>query len=84
MKAAARDLHLLKRRRELIERSIRQAIAGRDVRIESVELGSTGMLAGTHVASQERTAGKLGETPKLHGRVTFDEAIAGPLAISRR
>lgn len=82
-KAAARELHLQKRRRELIERSIRQAIAGREASIESIEVLSGGPLAGVHIATQYRANGYLGETPKLHVRVTFDRPIAGPIAIGR-
>lgn len=82
-KAAARELHLQKRRRELVERSIRQAIVGREARIESIEISTGGSLAGVHIASQYRANGYLGETPKLHVRVTFDRPIAGPIAIGR-
>lgn len=82
-KAAARELHLQKRRRELVERSIRQAIVGKEARIESVEIFTGGSLAGVHIASQYRANGYLGETPKLHVRVTFDRPIAGPIAIGR-
>lgn len=82
-KAAARELHLQERRRELIERSVRQAIASQDVRIESIEFGSGGALPGIHVASQYRANGYLSETPKLHVRLTFDRPIAGPIAIGR-
>ncbi len=82
-KASARDLHLKKRRMELVERSIRQAIAGQKVRIESIEFTAGGPFAGVHVASQYRANGYLSETPKLHVRVTFDRPIAGPIAIGR-
>lgn len=82
-KAAARELHLQKRRRELIERSIRQAIAGLEASIESIEVVSGGPLAGVHIATQYRANGYLGETPKLHVRVTFDRPIAGPIAVGR-
>jgi CRISPR-associated protein Csb2 len=82
-KAAARELHLQKRRRELIERSIRQAIAGQGASIESIEVVAGGPLAGVHIATQYRANGYLGETPKLHVRVTFDRPIAGPIAIGR-
>jgi CRISPR-associated protein Csb2 len=81
--AAARDLHLRKRRIELIERSVRQAITGQEAYIESLEFASGGHIAGVHVPSQYRANGYLGETPKLHVRVTFDRPIAGPLAIGR-
>jgi len=82
-KAAARELHLQKRRRELIERSIRQAIAGQGASIKSIEVVAGGPLAGVHIATQYRAKGYLGETPKLHVRVTFDRPIAGPIAIGR-
>lgn len=82
-KAAARELHLQKRRRELIERSIRQAIAGQGASIESIEVVAGGPLAGVHIATKYRANGYLGETPKLHVRVTFDRPIAGPIAIGR-
>lgn len=82
-KAAARELHLQKRRRELIERSIRQAIAGQEASIESIEVVAAGPLSGVHIATQYRANGYLGETPKLHVRVTFDREIGGPLAIGR-
>lgn len=82
-KAAARELHLQKRRRELIERSIRQAMVSREARIESIEIVAGGTLAGIHVATQYRANGYLGETPKLHVFVTFDREVAGPLAIGR-
>jgi CRISPR-associated protein Csb2 len=82
-KAAARELHLQKRRRELIERSIRQAIAGQEASIESIEVVAGGPLAGVHIATQYRANGYLSETPKLHVRVTFDRPIAGPIAIGR-
>jgi CRISPR-associated protein Csb2 len=82
-KATARELHLRKRRLELIERSVRQAIAGQEANIESIEFASGGRIAGVHVASQYRANGYLGETPKLHVRVTFDRSVAGPLAVGR-
>jgi CRISPR-associated protein Csb2 len=82
-KAAARELHLRKRRLELVERSVQQAIAGQDARIVSVEFASGGPIAGVHVATQYRANGYLGETPKLHIRVTFDKPVAGPIAIGR-
>jgi CRISPR-associated protein Csb2 len=82
-KAAARELHLRKRRLELIERSVRQAMVGQEARIESIEIVPGGPLAGVHVAIQYRASGYLGETPKLHVRVTFDRPVAGPLAIGR-
>lgn len=88
-KAAARELHLQKRRRELVERSIRQAIEDRQTiadqraRIESIEIAPGGMLPGVHVATQYRANGYLGQTPKLHVRVTFDRDVIGPLAIGR-
>lgn len=82
-KAAARELHLQKRRRELIERSIRHAIAGQGAGIESIEVMSGGPLVGVHIASQYRARGYLGATPKLHVRVTFDRPIGGPIAIGR-
>jgi CRISPR-associated protein Csb2 len=82
-KAAARELHLRKRRLELIERSVRQAIVGQEARIESIEFASSGWIAGVHVASQYRANGYLGETPRLHVLVTFDRVVAGPLAIGR-
>lgn len=82
-KAAARELHLQKRRRELIERGIRQAIAGRRASIESIEVVAGGPLPGVHIATQYRANGYLGETAKLHVRVSFDRPIAGPIAIGR-
>jgi CRISPR-associated protein Csb2 len=82
-KAAARELHLRKRRLELIERSVRQAIAGQEAGIESIEFAPGGSITGVHVASQYRANGYLGKTPKVHVRVTFDRPIAGPLAIGR-
>ncbi|MBX3246392.1 MAG: type I-U CRISPR-associated protein Cas5/Cas6 [Myxococcales bacterium] len=82
-KAAARELHLQKRRRELVERSVRQATQSQEVRVESLELASGGTLAGVHVATQYRARGYLGETPRLHVRVTFDRPVAGPIAIGR-
>jgi CRISPR-associated protein Csb2 len=82
-KAAARELHLQKRRRELIERSITQALAGQEARIESIEVVAGGPLPGVHVARQYRANGYLSETPKLHVRVTFDRTVAGPIAIGR-
>lgn len=82
-KAAARELHLRKRRLELVERSVQQAIVGQEVRIEAIELASGGPIAGVHVATQYRANGYLGATPKLHVRVTFDRPVAGPIAIGR-
>jgi CRISPR-associated protein Csb2 len=82
-KAAARELHLRKRRFELVERSVLQTIAGQEASIESIEFASGGPIAGVHVATQYRASGYLGETPQLHVRVTFDRPIAGPLAIGR-
>ena len=82
-KAAARELHLQRRRRELIERSIRQAIAGQEASIESIEVVAGGPLAGVHIATQYRAHGYLGKTPKLHVRVTFNRPVVGPLAIGR-
>jgi CRISPR-associated protein Csb2 len=82
-KAAARELHLQKRRRELIERSIRQAVAGQEASIESIEVVAGGPLAGVHIATQYRANGYLRETPRLHVRVTFDRPVAGPIAIGR-
>jgi CRISPR-associated protein Csb2 len=77
------EARLRARRLELIERSAQQAIAGQDARIASVEYGSGGPIAGVQVASQYRANGYVGETPKLHVRITFDRAIAGPIAIGR-
>jgi len=77
------EARLHKRRLELIERSVRQALAGQQVRIESIEYGSGGSLAGAHLAAQYRANGYLGETPKLHVRVTFDRPVVGPIAIGR-
>lgn len=82
-KAAARELHLRKRRLELIGRSVQQALAGQEARIASIEFGLGGPVAGVHVATQYRANGYLGETPKLHVRVTFDRPVAGPIAIGR-
>jgi CRISPR-associated protein Csb2 len=82
-KAAARELHLRKRRLELIERSVRQAIAGQEAGVESIEFAPGGFMAGVHVARQYRANGYLAKTPMLHVRVTFDQPIAGPLAIGR-
>lgn len=82
-KAAARELQLRKRRLELIERSVEQAIAGQNARIESLEFGSGGPMSGVHIATQYRANGYLGETPKLHVRVTFDKPLSGPIAIGR-
>lgn len=82
-KAAARELHLRKRRLELVERSVQQAIVGQEVRIESIEVVAGGPLAGVHLATQYRANGYLGETPRLHVRVTFDRLVAGPLAVGR-
>lgn len=77
------EARLRARRLELIERSVRQAIAGHEARIESIEFASGGPIAGVHVATQYRANGYLAETPKLHVRVTFDRPVAGPLAIGR-
>jgi CRISPR-associated protein Csb2 len=82
-KTAARELHLRKRRLELLDRSVRQAIEDTGARIESIEFASGGWFAGVHVATQYRANGYLGETPRLHVRVTFDREITGPLAIGR-
>jgi CRISPR-associated protein Csb2 len=82
-KAAARELHLRERRRELIARSVQQAIAGQASRIVSIEFGSGGFIAGSHIATQYRANGYLAETPKLHVRVSFDRPVAGPIAIGR-
>jgi CRISPR-associated protein Csb2 len=77
------EARLRLRRLELIERSVQQAVAGQEARIESIEFASGGSIAGVHVATQYRANGYLGETPKLHLRVTFDRAVAGPLAVGR-
>jgi CRISPR-associated protein Csb2 len=82
-KAAARELHLQKRRRELVERSLCHAIAGQEARIEAIECASGGPIAGVHIATQYRANGYLGETPRLHVRVTFDRPVRGPLAVGR-
>lgn len=82
-KAAARELHLHERRRELIARSVQRAIAGQAARIVSIEFSSGGFVTGAHIATQYRANGYLAETPKLHVRVSFDRPIAGPIAIGR-
>lgn len=82
-KVARLEARLRARRLELIERSVQQAIAGQDARIVSVEFASGGPIAGVHVATQYRATGYLGETPKLHIRVTLDRPVAGPLAVGR-
>ncbi len=82
-KAAAWELRLRKRRLELIERSVQQAIDGQEARIKSIEFASGGYIAGVHVATQYRANGYLSKTPKLHVRVTFDRPVAGPLAVGR-
>lgn len=51
-KAAARELHLRKRRLQLVERSVQQAVAGQEARIESIDVAFAGPIAGVHVASQ--------------------------------
>lgn len=82
-KAAAREVHLQKRRRELVERSVRRAIAGLGAVIESIEVASGGSVAGVHIATQYRASDYLAETPRVHARVTFDRPVAGPIAIGR-
>lgn len=77
------EARLRARRLKLIERSVRQATVGQEARIESIEFASGGPTAGIHVATQYRANGYLGETPKLHVRVTFDRPVVGPLAIGR-
>lgn len=77
------EAQLRARRLELIERSVQQAIAGQDARIASIEFGSGGAIAGVQVASHYRANGYVGETPRLHVRITFDRAVAGPIAIGR-
>jgi CRISPR-associated protein Csb2 len=62
---------------------VRQAIEDTGARIESIEFASGGWFAGVHVATQYRANGYLGETPRLHVRVTFDREVTGPLAIGR-
>lgn len=82
-RAAARELHLRKRRIELIERSVYQAVGSQDARIESIEFARGPFIAGPHVAPQYRVSGYLAETPRLHVRVTFDRPVAGPIAVGR-
>lgn len=82
-KAAGRELHLRKRRLELLDRSVRQAIEDTGAHIESIEFASGGWFGGVHIATQYRGRGYLTETPRLHVRVTFDREVAGPLAIGR-
>jgi CRISPR-associated protein Csb2 len=77
------EARLRARRLELIERSVHQAFAGREARIESIEFAFGGPIAGVHIATQYRANGYLGETPKLHLRVTFEQPVAGPIAIGR-
>jgi len=77
------EARLRARRLELIECSVQHAIAGQDASIVSIEFASGGPIAGVHVATQYRANGYLGETPKLHIRVTFDRPVAGPLAVGR-
>lgn len=77
------EARLRERRLELIERSVQQVIAGQNTRIVSIEFASGGPVAGVHVATQYRANGYLGETPKLHIRVTFESPVAGPLAVGR-
>lgn len=82
-KAAARELHLRHRRLELLERSVRQAIDGTNAHIESIEFSTGGWIGGVHIATHYRANGYLGETPKIHVRVTLDREVIGPLAIGR-
>lgn len=82
-KAVAYEIYLRKRRLELLNRSVQQAIEGTGAQVKSIEFTKSGWIAGVHVATQYRANGYLGETPKLHVRVTFDKAIAGPIAIGR-
>jgi len=81
--AAARELYLRKRRLRLAERSVQQAIVGREARIEAIEFASGGAIPGVHLATHYRANGYLGETSRLHVRVTFDRPIAGPMAVGR-
>jgi CRISPR-associated protein Csb2 len=81
--AARFEARLRARRLELIERSLKHAIDEQNARALSVEFGSGGPIAGVHTAPQYRVNGYLGETPKLHVRVTFDRPVAGPIAIGR-
>ncbi len=77
------EARLRARRLELIDRSVQQAVLGTSARIVSIEFGSGGPIAGVHVATRYRANGYLGETPKLHVRVRFDQPVAGPIAIGR-
>lgn len=74
---------LMARRLELVMRSLHQAIGDRGGRLMSVEVVPGGPVAGVHVASQYRVSGYLGETPRLHLRVTFEQSVAGPIAVGR-
>lgn len=77
------EARLRARRLELIERSVQQAIAGQAARVVSIEFGPGGLIGGVQIATQYRARGYLGETPKLHVRVTFDRPVAGPMALGR-
>lgn len=74
---------LMTRRLELVVRSLHQAVGDEGARLVSVEVVRGGPIAGVHVASQYRVSGYLAETPRLHLRVTFDQPVAGPIAIGR-
>lgn len=77
------ETRLRARRLELLKRSVRQAIADQEAHIDSIEFSCSGPIAGVHIATQYRAKGYLGETPKLHVRVTFDRSVLGPIAIGR-
>jgi CRISPR-associated protein Csb2 len=77
------ETRLRARRLELIARSVQHAVAGRGVRVESIEFGAAGPIAGVHTAQQYRVRGHLAETSRVHLRVSFDRVIQGPLAVGR-
>lgn len=77
------EQRLQDRRLELVIRSLRQALGASGARPISIEVIPGGPMAGVHIARQYRADGYLAETPRLHLRVTFDRAVAGPIVVGR-
>jgi CRISPR-associated protein Csb2 len=74
------DRAIAERREELVRAAVDRLGIGEVVDVES---SRAPWRAGAHAASQYRTAGYLRQSPRFHVRVTFRDAVPGPVIVGR-
>jgi CRISPR-associated protein Csb2 len=79
---SARELNraIVGRRDELVRTAVDRLGIGEVVDVES---SRAPWRIGLHAASQYRTAGYLRQSPRFHVRVSFRQAVAGPIIVGR-